>query len=136
MVWDASPQGGFTTGRPWLPVKAPQLARNVAGQTGKPDSVLEFYRAMIAFRKASPALSAGGSVFHDAPDPVLAFSRISEKGALLCVFNLSPRAVSVKVRGVGAVTGPGQGAVLTGETLALGPNAAAFLTVTGEVGLW
>ena len=34
MVWDASPNAGFTTGRPWLPVKPEQAARNVAAQEG------------------------------------------------------------------------------------------------------
>ncbi|PJN94364.1 alpha-glucosidase, partial [Amaricoccus sp. HAR-UPW-R2A-40] len=32
MVWDDAPNGGFSTGAPWLPVKAPQAARHVAGQ--------------------------------------------------------------------------------------------------------
>src|SRR5690606_38176588 len=40
MVWDGIPQGGFTTGRPWLPIKPPQLARNVAAQEATADSVL------------------------------------------------------------------------------------------------
>ena len=56
MVWDASPNGGFTTGKPWLPVKAPQLARNVASQVGVAGSVLETYRAMLAYRRGSDAL--------------------------------------------------------------------------------
>jgi hypothetical protein len=38
---------------------------------------------------------------------------------------------SVTVSGVGEVTGPSVAAVLTGDRLRLGPNAAAFLTVTG-----
>ncbi len=36
MVWDDSETGGFTTGVPWLPVKLPQRARNVAAQEGLP----------------------------------------------------------------------------------------------------
>jgi alpha-glucosidase len=54
MVWDASVNGGFSrgNGKPWLPIKAPQLARNVAAQLGQTGSVLETYRAMIADRKS------------------------------------------------------------------------------------
>jgi alpha-glucosidase len=133
MVWDGSANGGFTTGKPWLPVKAPQLANNVASQQDKPGSVLEFYRAALALRKASPALSTGSTTFHTTPDPILAFTRTAPSESLFCVFNLSPKATSLKVSGVGAPTGPGQGVTLTGGTLTLAPNAAAFLPVTGAV---
>ena len=130
MVWDASPNGGFSTGKPWLPVKAPQLARNVASQHGVAGSVLETYRAMIAFRKASPALMSGATVFLDVPEPVLAFMR---GDALLCIFNLSPEVRVVLVEGVAGLTGPSLAASLMGQTLTLGPNAATFLTVVGQV---
>ena len=130
MVWDASANGGFTTGKPWLPVKAPQLARNVAGQKGVAGSVLEFYRSLLAFRRTEDALITGTTVFFDLPEPILAFTR---GGTLLCVFNLSPKPRVVEVEGVAAVTGPSVGASLKGQTLTLGPNAAAFLTVTGRV---
>ena len=129
MVWDASPGGGFSTGKPWLPIKAPQLARNVASQHGVAGSVLETYRAMIAFRKATPDLMQGATVFLDLPEPLLAFTR----GETLCIFNLSPQTRAVQVQGVAALTGPSLAASLQGRTLTLGPNAAAFLTVTGEV---
>ncbi len=130
MVWDASANGGFTTGKPWLPVKAPQLARNVAGQKGVAGSVLEFYRSLLAFRRTEDALITGTTDFFDLPEPILAFTR---GGTLLCVFNLSPKPRVVEVEGVAAVTGPSVGASLKGQTLTLGPNAAAFLTVTGRV---
>ncbi|MEO8245458.1 MAG: alpha-glucosidase [bacterium] len=134
MVWDTSVNGGFSrgNGKPWLPVKAPQLARNVASQAGVAGSVLETYRTMIAFRKATPALRTGATSFHDLPEPLLAFTRGE---ALLCVFNLSPEARSVTVEGVSGLTGPSLAADLQGQTLTLGPNAAAFLTVTGAINI-
>lgn len=49
MQWDATPNGGFTTGTPWLaPIDAER--RNVEGQRGDPDSLLEHYRSLIARR--------------------------------------------------------------------------------------
>ncbi len=132
MVWDGSANGGFTTGRPWLPVKAPQLARNVASQQGVAGSVLEYYRAMLAFRRATADLVLGKTHFFDLPEPVLAFTR---GNGLCCVFNLSPKVRTVMVAGVSALTGPSLDAGLKGQTLTLGPNAAAFLTVTGAVGI-
>jgi alpha-glucosidase len=49
MQWDASPGGGFTTGTPWLPLVDPGV-RNVEGQRGDPESMLEHYRRLIAAR--------------------------------------------------------------------------------------
>ena len=133
MVWDGSEFGGFSTVKPWLPVKAPQLARNVASQAGVAGSVLEFYRSMIGFRKGSGPLMAGRTLFHDLAEPVLAFTRDTGTEALLCVFNLSPEGRSVQVEGVSGLTGPVQDAALTGGVLTLGPNAVAFLAVSGVV---
>ena len=130
MVWDGSAEGGFTTGTPWLPVKPEQAARHVAGQLGAQGSVLEHYRAMLAFRKTS-ALQDGHTRFLDVAEPLLAFQRGEGEGAILCLFNLSPVSRAVTVSGVGAVTGPSLAAILTGDRLTLGPNSVAFLTVTG-----
>ncbi|WP_431298210.1 alpha-glucosidase family protein [Tabrizicola sp. BL-A-41-H6] len=135
MVWDGSDYGGFSTARPWLPVKPPQLARHVAGQAGVAGSVLEHYREMIAFRKGSEALVAGRTRFLDVGEPVLGFVREAEGEGLLCLFNLSAVAVSVTVEGVGGLVGPVQAASLEGQRLVLGPNAVAFMDVTGEVGV-
>jgi alpha-glucosidase len=125
MVWDATPNGGFTTGRPWLPVKPPQLARNAAGQQGRAGSVLEIYRALLAFRRSEPALRDGATTWLDAADPVLAFRRDGPR-PVTCVFNLSTGTVQVPAGG--HLTGPSQAASLKAGTLTLGPNGFAFLS--------
>ena len=130
MVWDDSPNGGFTKGTPWLPVKAPQLARNVASQRGVAGSVLETYREMLAFRRGSDALMDGGTRFLDLPEPVLGFVR---GGGVVCLFNLSPAPVRLTVGGVGDAVGPQQAATQAGPVLTLGPNGFCFLTVVGDV---
>lgn len=132
MVWDASAQGGFTTGTPWLPVKAPQLARNVASQSGVAGSVLESYRDMIAFRRDTDALVTGRTRIFDLPEPVLAFMR---GDALLCLFNLSAEPVTLTVTGVSGPVGPSQSAQLDGSNLSLGANGYAFLAASGVVTL-
>ena len=133
MVWDATPNGSFTGGKPWLPVKGPQLARNVASQSGVEGSVLEHYRSMLAYRKASLPLRTGKTSFFDLPEPLLAFTRAVEGESLLCVFNLSPEANTVTVEGAAAPVGPSLGAALDGITLTLEPNAAAFMPINGVV---
>ena len=125
MVWDGSAQGGFTSGVPWLPVKVPQLARNVAGQLQVDGSVLEAYRALLAFRRGSAQLRTGRSKFFDLPEPILGFRRGED---LACVFNLSTKPVNVAVRGMTGLVGPSQSAKLSADQLSLGPNGFAYLT--------
>lgn len=129
MVWDDTPQAGFTTGTPWLPVKPPQAARHVAGQAGKAGSVLEAYRALLAFRRASPALRHGKTRFLDLPEPILGFVRDAGAEALICVYNLSDQPVALSLVGAGAPTGPARNASQRGQQVHLGPQGFAFLTV-------
>jgi alpha-glucosidase len=70
MQWDASPAGGFTTGRPWLPAIDPG-ARNVQGQRGDPGSLLELYRRLVELR---PVLGDGFRLLDSEPG-VVAFAR-------------------------------------------------------------
>jgi alpha-glucosidase len=50
MQWDGSENGGFTTGKPWLPPIDPSQ-RNVAAQREDPASLLNHYRHLIAYRR-------------------------------------------------------------------------------------
>jgi glycosidase len=50
MQWDASPGGGFTNGEAWLPPIDPG-ERNVDDQRSEPESLLSFYRELIALRR-------------------------------------------------------------------------------------
>jgi alpha-glucosidase len=132
MVWDGTPQGGFTTGTPCLPVKPPQLARNVAAQEGNAGSVLETYRALLAWRRANPAQRTGRTRFFDLPKPLLAFERGRGEGAVLCLFNLSSEPAQITLDGA-ALAGPAQAANLKGKVLSLGPNGYAFGRVEGKL---
>lgn len=59
MQWDGSPQAGFTSGQPWLPVSANASTINVAQQSTDPASLLSLYRRLIRLRRATPALRQG-----------------------------------------------------------------------------
>jgi alpha-glucosidase len=130
MVWDAAePNCGFSTGRPWLPVKAAQAEHHVAGQLGREDSVLEFYRRMLKLRRETEELRTGRTAFLDVEAPLLAFTR---GGAVLCVFNLSPERHEVRLTGAGAVA-LCQGIEHRGGALTLHPNGFAIMEAEGEV---
>lgn len=51
MQWSDADHAGFTTGTPWLAVNPNYREINVAEQESRPDSVLNYYRKLIALRK-------------------------------------------------------------------------------------
>jgi alpha-glucosidase len=70
MQWDASPTGGFTTGKPWLPPVDP-AERNVEAQRSDPSSTLSLFRELVRLRRE---LEPGFELL-DSPEGVLAFRR-------------------------------------------------------------
>ena len=52
MQWKDVPQAGFTSGTPWLKVNDNYPVINVEKEEGQPDSVLHYYRKLIALRKS------------------------------------------------------------------------------------
>jgi alpha-glucosidase len=89
MPWSATAShGGFSPAEPWLPIDPRHLVLAVDQQSGKPDSVLETTRLLLALRHRHGALARGELEFLDAADPVLAFERREARDRVLCVFNL------------------------------------------------
>jgi alpha-glucosidase len=87
MVWEASnDNGGFSGGRPWLPVPAAHLARAVARQGD--GSLMAHYRAALALRRGQPALRRGAMTPATARGDLLWFERAQGADRLLCAFNL------------------------------------------------
>ncbi|MDX9864067.1 MAG: alpha-amylase family glycosyl hydrolase [Anaerolineaceae bacterium] len=62
MQWDSTPQAGFTSGTPWLPVHQNAAQRNVTAQEADPNSLLHFYRQLLKLRRETPALRSGMTV--------------------------------------------------------------------------
>jgi alpha-glucosidase len=129
-----APNLGFSTGTPWLPAAPEHAGRTVAAQEADPASTLAFTRALIALRKASPALTTGDYIAWDTPDPLLAFERRDGDEAILCAFNLGDGEVSLddpRLVG-GAALGVRTGDVnLTGGVLTLGARGATFVRLRG-----
>ena len=90
MVWDAtSENGGFSDGKPWLPVPADHLEKAVSVQDAMNDSVLAAYRGALQFRRRHAALVEGTLSFIDAAPDLLVFKRASKAETILCVANFS-----------------------------------------------
>ena len=59
MQWNNWPNAGFSDGEPWFPVNANYEMINVAAQQEDPNSVLNFYRALIQLRRQERTLIYG-----------------------------------------------------------------------------
>lgn len=129
MVWDAAAEnGGFSTGKPWLPVPPGHLAKAVSAQQGDPASLLEHYRRFLAFRRAHPALVKGDIEFVDTTGDVVAFTRSEGNEQILCAFNLGTRPAELDLGGRMPQPLPGHGFPERAEegAVRLGPYGAWF----------
>ena len=86
----AGSAAGFSDGEPWLPVHPDAERLAVGAQTGDPASTLELYRALIALRRAEPALREGTHRSVDAAPDVFAFVREHDRRQLLVALNFAP----------------------------------------------
>ena len=59
MQWTADKNAGFTSGEPWFSINPNYTRVNVAAQEEDPDSLLNFYRALLAYRKREPLVLWG-----------------------------------------------------------------------------
>lgn len=100
MQWATSRNAGFSTAaKTWLPVPPVAKTYNVEVQRKNPNSILNFYKRMIALRRREPALRDGAYVALNRSDEnVLSYLR-KNPGAgdsILVVLNMSnqPRTLS------------------------------------------
>jgi alpha-glucosidase len=131
MAWEAAAvNAGFSTGRPWLPIPESHRACAADIQAGDGLSVLAHYRAVLALRRAHPALVSGSIRFLDAEGDVLAFTREGAGERLLCAFNFADRPADWPLPGrlgvIDAVDFAGYGAALQQNALSL-PGLRCFV---------
>jgi oligo-1,6-glucosidase len=98
MQWNASPQAGFTTGRPWLKVNANYPSINVAQALSDSSSIFHYFQQLIQLRKNNPALIYGSfdSILPE-HEQVYAYTRTLEPVRLMVILNLSAQAVSFEL---------------------------------------
>lgn len=98
MQWDGSAQGGFTTGTPWLAVNPNTDAINAAAEAADPDSVLNYYRRLVALRKEYPVIQSGLYAPVEPGNPnVYAYTRTlgGETLVVACNFYAEPARVTL-----------------------------------------
>lgn len=92
MQWTAGESAGFTTGTPWLGVNHNHAVINVEAEREDDDSILAFYRRLIALRKEYHIIAEGSIRFLEREnDDVIAYERAlgSERLLVLCNFRAS-----------------------------------------------
>ena len=103
MVWQRdNGSGGFSSGRPWLPVPADHLARAVDAAEAEADGLLQHYRQMLAFRRAHPVLAKGDQSAMRAEGDVLCFERSDAGQRIFVAVNLSAQAATAWIGGADA----------------------------------
>ena len=89
--WRSAPHGGFTSGRPWLPLGEDHETLNVEAQARNPKSMLSLYRALLRLRRTEQALSVGSYAAVAATDALLVYERRYRDRRLLIALNMSGR---------------------------------------------
>ncbi len=98
--WDSTPQAGFSSVEPWLPISVDYLTRNVAAQGQDPTSILTLYRRLLWIRRREPALQWGRYQPLDVePADVYAYLREDGNQTRLIVLNFGEEAVVLQVPG-------------------------------------
>jgi alpha-glucosidase len=90
MQWNAGKNAGYTNGRPWLPIPPNYKTHNVESEANDPNSILSFYRQVLALRHKEPALLDGDYTTLNSDDlNVLTYLRRYKDEAVLVVLNMS-----------------------------------------------
>ena len=108
MQWNVSnPQAGFSTNpKTWLPVPPNYTTINVQFESANPNSLLNWYKNLIALRRSNAALHNGEMVMLDRDNAnVLSYARKAPPGeaAVLVVINMSaqPQKISLNLKDAG-----------------------------------
>jgi len=97
--WDDSPNGGFTTGEPWLGVNKNYPSINLAAQEGDPDSIWSWYKALSTLRRGSEVLRRGDFIPLETGGQVFAYRRQLGEKRLTIVLNFSDKPAQVSYKG-------------------------------------
>ena len=102
MQWTSGENGGFTKGTPWLKVNPLFKDVNVEAQEQDPDSVLNYYRKLVALRKSDELKEVFiyGEFLpeYENVDGVMAFYRKDESKCILVAANFGKDAATIKLK--------------------------------------
>ena len=118
MQWNTDANAGFSQAKPWLPVPSSYKTHNVESELKNSDSILNFYKRVLALRHQSLALREGEYIALNENDPnVLSYLRRYKDEAVLVVLNMSssPQQVSFDLQPVGITASSAKTLVTAGK---------------------
>ena len=138
MQWNDKPNAGFSTATPWLPVPPSYKTHNVATESKDPDSILNFYKRVLALRHTNKALLDGNYVaLNDSDDNVLSYLRNYKGQAVLVALNMSgsPQKARFDLSGLGFANANFKSLVATSQSTSAGQEVSLppFGVFIGEV---
>lgn len=96
MQWNASANGGFTTGTPWLKVNPNYTTVNAEASEKDENSILHYVQKMIQLRKSSPVLVYGKYTIIDAAnEEIYAYTRELNGKKVLVLLSFSDKGGSI-----------------------------------------
>jgi len=98
MQWNTGINGGFSSGKPWLPVNGDSERINVQAQQNDEGSLLRAYRRLIALRRENEALYAGAWSDIDAGRDILAYYRSGKSDRFFIALNFSGKERALAAR--------------------------------------
>lgn len=106
MQWDSGPNAGFSKPgvKTWLPIPNSFITVNVKDEVRDPNSLLNWYKQMIALRKTNPALRGREVMLNTSNNQVLSWMR-EAKGApavvVACNFTAQPQTIGFNLSAQG-----------------------------------
>ncbi|MEG1519418.1 MAG: alpha-glucosidase [Clostridia bacterium] len=96
MQWSADSNGGFSTGSPWMPINADYKTCNVSVETADENSVLNYYKELLKFRKKNNVIIDGDfTEILKNSKKFYVYTRTYEDKNLLVVLNWSDKSNSL-----------------------------------------
>ena len=92
MQWDSSENAGFSDTAPWIKVNPNHTSINVHDEELDTDSILNYYRKLIALRKQHKTLVYGSFKKLRSPKKILAYERADDERFLI-IINLTPNEI-------------------------------------------
>ncbi len=99
MQWNEKMYGGFSETEPWIPMSEKfRKEITVKAQQKDRDSILAFYKKLIAMRKMYPVIAKGEISFLETKtDMVLAYQRVLGEQQIVVICNLDRKKQNIKI---------------------------------------
>jgi alpha-glucosidase len=138
MQWNTETNAGFSAKKPWLPVPPIYKTHNVATEEKDPNSILNFYKKLLALRHTNEALLDGSYIALNHDDAnVMSYLRSYKGKAVLVALNMSgsPQKASFRLDGQGFGSVHLSGLLATPQSSAKGVEVSLepFGVFIGEV---